>query len=100
MFPSKANAAVGPILTSGVRARQPAGVKSLLFLALLSAPVFAQDLGGDLTLHRLLIEGEDWKPVVEGLVFADGPATDAKGDFYFSDLRGAGAGIYHVNAAG
>lgn len=46
-----------------------------------------QDLGGDLTLLRLLIEGETWQPVADGLAFADGPCADAEGNFYFSDLR-------------
>ena len=45
------------------------------------------DLGGDMTLHRLLIDGEDWKLVADGLNFADGPCTDADGNFYFSDLK-------------
>lgn len=66
----------------------------LLAFAALSS--FAQDLGGDLTLHRLLIEGENWQPVAENLAFADGPATDNRGNFYFSDMRGTGAGIYRI----
>ena len=45
------------------------------------------DLGGDMTLHRLLIAGEDWQLVAEGLGFADGPCTDAEGNFYFSDMK-------------
>jgi sugar lactone lactonase YvrE len=49
--------------------------------------VRGQDLGGDLTLHRLLIEGENWTLVAEGLGFADGPCSDAEGNFYFSDLK-------------
>src|SRR5262249_38749708 len=56
-----------------------------LTAALVSA--HAQDLGGDLTLHRLLIDGENWALVAEGLGFADGPCTDADGNFYFSDLK-------------
>lgn len=74
-------------------------LKRLLFIAA-AATVSAQDLGGDLTLHRLLIDGEDWKPVAEGLTFADGPTTDAEGNFYFSDMRGDGAGIYKVTPDG
>lgn len=46
-----------------------------------------QDLGGDLTLLKLLIEGESWQLVAEGLNFADGPCSDAQGNFYYSDLR-------------
>jgi len=54
------------------------------------------DLGGDMTLHRLLIEGEGWKPVLEGLAFADAPCTDEAGNFYFSDMRPPAAGVYKV----
>jgi enterochelin esterase family protein len=45
------------------------------------------DLAVDMTLHRLLIDGEDWKLVGEGYNFVDGPCTDAEGNFYFSDLK-------------
>ncbi len=58
------------------------------------------DLGGDMTLHRLLIEGEGWQPVVEGLAFCDGPMSDADGNFYFSDMKGDGAGIYKISPDG
>ena len=59
-----------------------------LAFAILTLAARAQDLAGDLTLHRLLIDGEDWLPVAEGIGFADGPCTDADGNFYFSDLKG------------
>lgn len=75
-----------------------APMKSLLILSALSLSAFAQDLAGDLTLHRLLIPGEEWKVVAEGLAFSDGPTTDTQGNFYFSDMRGAGAGIYRIGA--
>ena len=58
------------------------------------------DLGGDMTLHRLLIEGEGWQPVVEGLAFCDAPMSDAEGNFYFSDMKGDGAGIYKISPDG
>ncbi|MHA3773283.1 SMP-30/gluconolactonase/LRE family protein [Verrucomicrobiota bacterium sgz303538] len=48
------------------------------------------DLGGDLTLLRLLIDGEDWQPVAEGLGFADGPCSDEQDNFYFSDMKAPG----------
>ena len=54
------------------------------------------DLATDLTLHKLLIEGEGWQPVVEGLAFADAPCTDAAGNFYFSDMRPPAAGIFRL----
>src|SRR5438309_1360067 len=52
--------------------------------------VHAQDLAVDMTLHRLLIDGEGWQPVAEDLGFADGPCTDAEGNFYFSDMKAPG----------
>ncbi len=48
------------------------------------------DLGGDMTLHRLLIDGEDWQLVAENIGFADAPMTDAEGNFYFSDMKAPG----------
>jgi len=45
------------------------------------------DLAVDMTLNRLLIDGEDWKLVADGLIFADGPCTDVDGNFYFSDIK-------------
>ena len=56
------------------------------------------DLGVDMTLHRLLIEGEGWQPVVEGMSFSDAACTDAAGNFYFSDVRANG--IYRLGADG
>jgi len=60
-------------------------------LALLASTAFALqrpgDLAGDMSLHKLLIDGEGWQVVAEGLGFADGPMTDADGNFYFSDLK-------------
>jgi len=55
----------------------------------------AQDMRSDMALHKLLIEDEKWELVAKGLKFADGPASDADGNFYFSDLRGRG--IYRVS---
>jgi hypothetical protein len=64
---------------------------SLALAAALLTPAFAVqrpgDLGGDLSLGRLLIDGEGWQLVAEGLGFADGPMTDAEGNFYFSDMK-------------
>lgn len=48
------------------------------------------DLGVDMTLHRLLIDGQGWEPVVGGLGMGDAACTDAAGTFYYSDVRGAG----------
>ena len=56
----------------------------------------AQDLKGDLTLHWLLLEGEGWQVVADGLAFADAPSSDKDGNFYFCDMRGDKAGLYRV----
>jgi len=55
------------------------------------------DLGGDMTLLRLLIPGESWQVVADGLGFADAPCADAEGNFYFSDMRAPA--VYKVGAA-
>ncbi len=47
----------------------------------------SEDLRGDLTLLKLLLPGESWKVVAENLGFADGPCSDAEGNFYFSDMK-------------
>jgi enterochelin esterase family protein len=56
------------------------------------------DLAGDMTLHRLLIEGEAWQVAAEGMTFSDAACTDAAGNFYFSDVRAGG--IYRLEADG
>jgi enterochelin esterase family protein len=58
------------------------------------------DLGGDMTLHRLLIEGEGWQPVADGLGMADALGGDPAGNFYFSDLRGTAPGLYKIATDG
>jgi enterochelin esterase-like enzyme/sugar lactone lactonase YvrE len=45
------------------------------------------DLRGDLTILKLLIPGERWQVVAEGLGFADAPCADRDGTFYFSDMK-------------
>ncbi|MCX6952251.1 MAG: SMP-30/gluconolactonase/LRE family protein, partial [Verrucomicrobia bacterium] len=56
------------------------------------------DLAGDMTLHRLLIEGEGWQPVVEGLGNADAACTDDAGNFYYTDIKTPG--IFRLTPAG
>ncbi|MCR9293013.1 MAG: alpha/beta hydrolase-fold protein, partial [bacterium] len=55
------------------------------------------DLRGDLTLLNLLIPGEGWELVADGLGFADAACSDAEGNFYFSDMKAPA--IYRLNAA-
>ena len=74
---------------------------TLFTVALIRYPAFRRWFARGLwllgvLLHRLLIEGEGWQPVVTGLAFADAPTTDAAGDFYFSDMRPPAAGVYKV----
>jgi enterochelin esterase-like enzyme/sugar lactone lactonase YvrE len=45
------------------------------------------DLGGDLTLLKLLVPGQTWEVVADQLGFADAPCADQAGNFYFSDMR-------------
>jgi len=45
------------------------------------------DLKGDMTLLRLLVPGETWEVVAEGLGFADAPCADAEGNFYYCDMK-------------
>lgn len=56
------------------------------------------DLAGDLTLHRLLVDGEGWQPVVDGLGNADAACSDAAGNFYYADIKNPG--IFKVTADG
>jgi len=71
-------------------------MRFLLPLAFLLAAAQAQDLAGDLTLHRLLIDGEDWKVVAEGHQFTDAPCPDAEGNLWFCDLMGPNTGLYRI----
>jgi enterochelin esterase family protein len=76
--------------------------KSLVFTFLLLVAVFAksQDLGGDMTLHRLLIDGEGWQLVADGLQLADGPCADDKGNTYFSEMRSTPPVVWKISASG
>src|SRR5436190_8140488 len=59
----------------------------------------AQNLAGDEALSKVLIDGEDWQLVAEGLGFTDAACADATGNFYFFDL-GKGTGIQRIAADG
>ncbi len=47
----------------------------------------AGDLKGDMTLLRLLVPGEDWEKLADGMGFADAPCADADGNFYVCDMK-------------
>jgi len=42
--------------------------------------------GQDLPLSGVLVEGKDWELVSEGHKFTEGPAVDAQGQVYFTDI--------------
>jgi len=54
---------------------------------------------GDL-LPSILIPGEDWQVVAEGITFADGASADAEGNFYFCDLKAKPPVVYKVASDG
>ncbi|MFN0050622.1 MAG: SMP-30/gluconolactonase/LRE family protein [Planctomycetales bacterium] len=51
-------------------------------LLLASTPVLAQDL----SVATVLVDGEAWQLVAEGYRFTEGPAVDAAGRVYFTDV--------------
>lgn len=55
---------------------------ALLFVTLLPAAASAQDL----SVTTVLIDGEDWQLVSEGHRFTEGPAVNAQGEVYFTDV--------------
>ncbi len=57
------------------------------------------DLKGDMTLHKLLIPGQNWEVVADGLGFADAPCPDKDGNFYFSDMKAPVPVVVKVNVA-
>ena len=56
------------------------------------------DLAGDMTLRRLLIDGEGWEEAVAGLGIADGACADDAGNFYYTDIKNPG--IFKLTAEG
>ena len=40
----------------------------------------------DMSVSGVLIEGEDWQVVAEGFKFTEGPAADATGNVFFTDI--------------
>ncbi|MBI5759178.1 MAG: SMP-30/gluconolactonase/LRE family protein [Planctomycetales bacterium] len=51
-------------------------------IACLSRPAFSQDMA----LSGVLIDDEGWQLVAEGFKFTEGPAVDADGRVYFTDI--------------
>ncbi len=67
-------------------------LRMVLLLLLGPAIVHAQDM----PLTQVLIEGEDWQLVGQGYEFTEGPAADAHGNVYFTDVRANR--IYRIDA--
>lgn len=66
---------------------------ALSVLILQSAATIAQTPD---KLSSILVPGEDWQVVADGIGFADGASADAEGNFYFSDLKSKPPAVYKV----
>lgn len=73
-------------------------LRALLLATLLSGLAAAQDYPQDMPLSRVLIDGEGWQVVSEGLQYALGLAVDRDGNVYFSDMPASK--IHKVDPAG
>lgn len=56
---------------------------AVAILALLPSALVAQDM----PLSDVLIKGQGWELVGDGYTFTDGPAVDAAGNVYFTDVK-------------
>ena len=65
-----------------------------LMLWLRCAPAFSQDM----PLTQVLIEGKGWELLAEGYDFTEGPAVDADGNVFFTDVPQSK--IYKINTVG
>lgn len=52
----------------------------------------------DMPLSQVLIDGESWELVSQGHAFTEGPAADAAGNVYFTDVRDSK--IYKIDLSG
>lgn len=55
------------------------------------------DLGGDLTLLKLLVPGAGWELAAEDLGFADALCADSEGNLFYCDMRAPA--VYRISAA-
>jgi sugar lactone lactonase YvrE len=53
-----------------------------VFATLASSAIFAQDM----KVADILIDGQGWQLIAEGFKFTEGPAVDAEGQVYFTDI--------------
>lgn len=54
--------------------------------------------GQDMRLAQVLIDGEGWEEVAAGMKFTEGPAVDAEGNLFFTDVPNSK--IYKLDANG
>ncbi|MFQ5733510.1 MAG: hypothetical protein ACE5KM_16350, partial [Planctomycetaceae bacterium] len=59
---------------------------------LVASTAFAQDM----PLRRVLIDGESWELIGQGYRFTEGPAADAGGNVFFTDVPANR--IYRIDA--
>jgi len=64
--------------------------------ALLTLKISAQDL----PLSMLLMDGEGWQLVADGVNFCDGACADDKGNFYFAEMRSTPPVVWKYSTAG
>jgi sugar lactone lactonase YvrE len=65
-----------------MNSRHSALLTVLVALVFPGSPTTAQDM----PLSQILIDGEDWKLIASGFEYAEGPAVNARGMLYFSDV--------------
>lgn len=58
----------------------------MAMLALVALRMPSPAAAQDMPLSQILIEGEGWELVASGFQYTEGPAADAQGNLYFSDV--------------
>ena len=71
--------------------------KMLAMIVLLSGLTLASQ-AQDLPISKIMIEGESWELIAEGYQFTEGPAVNAEGEIYFTDVPASK--IYKVSLDG
>ncbi len=74
-------------------------MRSLLAVGMACLGLVASAVGAEeLLLDDLLFADQDWEQVAEGFTFTEGPAVDAQGNLYFTDVFRSK--IFRLNDAG
>lgn len=79
--------------------RQSARLRLTIFIQALGLVTAGCLIGQDMPLSQVLVDGEPWHLVASGYGFTDACATDAEGNFYFSDVK-SGEGIFKIDPSG